>query len=52
MSSRRGSLFALFFAACFLALQFHAIALTQLENSNNQGFHFETDSIGLKDSNY
>lgn len=52
MSSRQGNFLALFFAVCFLALQFHTVADTQLEQSDNQNFQIQVVSNSLIDNGF
>jgi hypothetical protein len=49
MNRSLGHILALVFAACFLALQFHAMAETQSEYNNKQIFHIEEVSTSLID---
>jgi hypothetical protein len=50
MNSLLGKFLALFFAVCFLALQFHAVGDTQLEQSAKQIFHIEDVSSSVIDN--
>lgn len=50
MNSLLGKFLALFFAACFLALQFHAVGDTQLEQNAKQIFHIEDVSSSVIDN--
>jgi glutaminase len=49
MNPRFGKVLALFFAACFLALQFHPVGDTQLEQNAKQIFHIEEVSTSVID---
>lgn len=49
MNPRLGKFLALFFAACFLALQFHPVGDTQLEHSAKRIFHIEEVSTSAID---
>ena len=47
MNPRLGKFLALFFAACFLALQFHPVGDTQLEHNVKRIFHIEEVSTSV-----
>jgi len=49
MKSMPGKFLAVFFAACFLAIQFHPVGDTQLEQSAKQIFHIEDVSSSVID---
>jgi glycyl-tRNA synthetase alpha subunit len=49
MKSVLGKFLAIFFAACFLGLQFHPVGDTQLEQSAKQIFHIEDVSSSVID---
>ncbi|WP_339721488.1 hypothetical protein [uncultured Paraglaciecola sp.] len=49
MKNGFGKLLAIFFAACFLALQFHSIGDTQLQQSVKRIFHIEEASSSVID---
>ena len=49
MNPRLGKFLALFFAACFLALQFHPVGDTQLEHNVKRIFHIEEVSTSVID---
>jgi hypothetical protein len=49
MNRRLGIFLSLFFAACFLALQFHPVGDTQSEYNDKQIFHIEAVSASLID---
>jgi hypothetical protein len=49
MNPRLGKFLILFFVACFLALQFHPIGDTQLEQSAKRIFHIEDVSTSVLD---
>ena len=49
MNPRFGKFLALFFAACFLALQFHPVGDTQLEQNAKRIFHIEEVSTSVID---
>jgi hypothetical protein len=49
MNPSLGKFLALFFAACFLALQFHPVGDTQLEQNAKRIFHIEEVSTSVID---
>lgn len=49
MNPRFGKFLALFFAACFLGLQFHPVGDTQLEQNAKRIFHIEEVSTSVID---
>ena len=49
MKSMLGKFLTVFFAACFLAIQFHPVGDTQLEQSAKQIFHIEDVSSSVID---
>ena len=49
MNRGLGKFLALFFAACFLALQFHPVGETQSEHNDKRIFHIEAVSASLID---
>jgi hypothetical protein len=52
MNRGLGIFLTLFFAACFLALQWHPVGETQSESNNKQIFHIEAVSASLIDNRF
>jgi len=52
MNPGLGKFLAIFFAACFLALQFHPVGDTQLESNAKQIIHIEDVSTSVLDNQF